>query len=51
MQLRLSDLQALFGIQISGVKVYRAENQTNDEVILECDFMWAGQQVQLLFFM
>ncbi|KAK9917790.1 hypothetical protein WJX75_008296 [Coccomyxa subellipsoidea] len=34
---------------ISGVKVYRAENQTNDEVILECDFMWAGQQdVQIL---
>ena len=50
MQLRLSELQALFGVQISGVKVYRAENQTNDEVILECDFMWAGQQVQLLCF-
>lgn len=31
--------------QISGVKVYRADNQTADEVIMECDFMWAGQQV------
>ncbi|EIE27751.1 hypothetical protein COCSUDRAFT_45975 [Coccomyxa subellipsoidea C-169] len=34
---------------ISGVKVYRAENQAVDEVIIECDFMWAGQQdVQIL---
>ncbi|BDA48413.1 Synaptotagmin-2 [Coccomyxa sp. Obi] len=34
---------------ISGVKVYRVDNQTTDEVIMECDFMWAGQQdVQIL---
>ncbi len=37
----------MLGVQISGVKVYRAENQAVDEVIIECDFMWAGQQVQL----
>ena len=32
--------------QISGVKVYQAD-KTPEEVIMECDFMWAGQQVHM----
>ena len=29
------------------MKVYRAEEQsTSDEILLECDFMWAGQQAR-----
>ena len=32
--------------QVSGVKVYQAgEAQTADEIIVEFDFMWSGQQV------
>lgn len=34
----------LWSKQMSGVKVYQADKIT-DEVIMECDFMWAGQQV------
>jgi hypothetical protein len=35
--------------QVSGVKVYRAEEQTtSEEILLECDFMWAGQQARYL---
>jgi len=35
--------------QVSGVKVYQAgEAQTADEIIVEFDFMWSGQQVRHL---
>lgn len=36
----------LWSKQISGVKVYQAD-KTPEEVIMECDFMWAGQQVHM----
>ncbi len=37
--------------QVSGVKVYQAgEAQTSDEIIVEFDFMWSGQQVMLITF-
>ena len=35
--------------QVSGVKVYqKGEAQTADEIIVEFDFMWSGQQVMLV---
>lgn len=42
------EVKACFGAgQVSGVKVYRAgEQATSDEILLECDFMWAGQQAR-----
>lgn len=38
--------RTLWSKQMSGVKVYQAD-KTPEEVIMECDFMWAGQQVHM----
>ena len=33
-------------VQISGIKLYRQEESSSpDEILMECDFMWSGQQV------
>ena len=33
--------------QISGIKLYRQEESSSpDEILMECDFMWSGQQVR-----
>ena len=42
----LTDVVCRTPEQISGIKVYRQEERTSDEILVECDFMWAGQQVR-----